>query len=136
MLLDHRGHRRFYTNKSEQECRAQGPPIQRHVTTTASCRSHNWPVVRASVGESEVNHSTYCRPSKNHVKLRSGGRLASRRPTFRFSFYFLAPCTLTKKVPKLQMTHNFMTQITDGKAKTYYFFYVHIITEYRDKTKQ
>ena len=38
--------------------RAQGPPTQRHVTTTASCRSRNWPVVRASVGLSKVVRST------------------------------------------------------------------------------
>ena len=63
---DHRAHRRSYINKSEQECRAQRPPTQGHVTTTASCRSCNWPVVRASVGVSEVVRT---RPSNNHVEI-------------------------------------------------------------------
>ena len=99
VLLDHPAHRKFYINKSEQECRAQGPPTQRHMTTTASCRSRNWPVVRASVGVSEVVRSTYCRPSKNHVTFRSGGRLASRPPKFLVPLFFLAPWAPTKKVP-------------------------------------
>ena len=80
------------------------PPTQRHVTTTASGRSRSWPVVRASMGVSEVVR----RPSKNKVIFCSACRLASRPPTpygkrrtttcnFIFILFFLVPCTPTTK---------------------------------------
>ena len=60
----------------QERPRAQGTGAPNAETRDnyASCRSRNWPAVRALVGVSEVVR----RPSKNHVKFRSAGRLASR----------------------------------------------------------
>ena len=71
---------------------AQGPLTQRHVTTTASCRSRNRPRVRASVGVSQVVRGTAVHRRKT-TWHRSGGRLASRPPKYIHIFYSLAPCT-------------------------------------------
>ena len=72
---------------------AQGPPTQRRVTTTASCRSRISPVVRASVGVSEVVRSTTAVDRRKTTWHRSGGRLASRPPKIIYLFFFLAPYT-------------------------------------------
>ena len=69
---------------------AQGPPTQRQLTTTASCRSRNWPVVRASVGVSEVVRSTAVDRGITTLH-RSGGRFASRPPKIYLPFLFLGP---------------------------------------------
>ena len=72
---------------------AQGPLTQRHVTTTASCRSRNSPVVRASVGVSEVHRSTAedRRKTTWHPGLVTDSPVDP--PKFIYLFFFLAPCT-------------------------------------------
>ena len=117
MLLprDHRAQGRFSISKSEQECRAQGPPTQRQQPTETR-DNHGQLSIAQTAGSpciggciSEVVRS---RGSKSHVEFCSAGRLASRPPIpcgkrrtktckFRFSFPFLGP----KKVPKTFLTN-------------------------------
>ena len=57
------------------------------MTTTACCRSRNWPVVRASVGVSDVVRTAVDRRKTTYLAFRSGGRLASRPRNFFFFFF-------------------------------------------------
>ena len=105
---DRRPHGRFFINNSEQECRAQGLPTQRHVTTTASCRLCNWPLVRVSVGVSKAvptrplnNHHVevlFCRQTRTYTPIPCGKRRTKTCNTISPSFV-LAPFFPTKRGP-------------------------------------
>ena len=85
--------------------RAQGPLTQRHVTTTASCRLRERPVVRASVGVSQIVRSTAVDRRKTtwHLVLVAESPVDPRNlfsfsfswphapTTFSFSSFFFVP---------------------------------------------
>ena len=86
---DHRARRRFYIKQEGTRGRAQGPPAQRRVTTTASCGSRSWPVVRASVGVSQVVRTAVDRRQTTwHFVLVADSQVD---PEISFPFLFLGP---------------------------------------------
>ena len=95
--------------------RAQGPRTQRHVTTTACCRSRNWPVVRATVGVSEVVRTAVDR--RKTTWHRSGGRLASRPRNFLFFSFSWPRAPLLKDCPACSGITSCCGTISEGISK-------------------